>query len=285
MWSLFASAHQFWFLHILVSALTMFWGARDDLPLSAVCFVSRVCIPRAQCWLFLSSNSCRCSLDLSCSGFEVGVGHLLQEPISSVGCVSAVHQISSTGIGMSGREDRDLPDDGEDGRGADRGNGGRSGLAVAEVHPGFGRPGGRVARNVIRDDARLLDDVASELPTAAIGRGTICNSRNPQAGELLPGGRLVLNFHDDPGWDHSRLFLWPIDATTWIVLTPDGDKFAERFADYSRMRVLSLGVGEMPEVGSVEFHCGWTLNVLSELVREGRNLALCARTSTGSTRR
>ena len=131
----------------------------------------------------------------------------------------------------------------------------------------------------------LLDDVAPVLPTAAIGRGTICNSRNPQAGELLPGGRLVLNFHDDPGWDHSRLFLWPIDATTWIVLTPDGDKFAERFADFSRMRVLSLGVGEMPEVGSVEFHRGWTLNVLSELLREGRNLALCARNSTGSTRR
>ena len=151
MWSLFASAHQFWFLHILVSALTMFWGARDDLPLSEVCFVSRVCIPRAQCWLFLSSNSCRCSLDLFCSGFEVGVGHLLQEPISSVGC-------ASTGIGMSGREDRDPPDDGEDGRGGDRGNGGENGLAAAEVLPGFGRPGGRNARKVIRDDARLLDD-------------------------------------------------------------------------------------------------------------------------------
>ena len=114
---------------------------------------------------------------------------------------------------------------------------------------------------------------------------TICNSRNPQAGELLPGGRLVVNFHDDPGWDHSRLFLWPIDATTWIILTPDGDKFADRFAGYSRMRVLPLGGDEMPEVGSVEFNRGWTLNELSELVREGRNLALCVRTSTGSTRR
>ena len=37
----------------------------------------------------------------------------------------------------------------------------------------------------------------------------------------------------------------------------------------------------MPEVGSVEFNRGWTLNELSELVREGRNLALCARTSMG----
>ena len=41
--------------------------------------------------------------------------------------------------------------------------------------------------------------------------------------------------------------------------------------------------GEMPEVGSVEFNRGWTLNELSELVREGRNLALCARTSMGLT--
>ena len=112
--------------------------------------------------------------------------------------------------------------------------------------------GKMAARNVIRDDARLLDDVALVLPTAAIGRGTISIPRNPQAGELLPGGRLVVNFHVDPGWDHSRLFLWPIDATTWIVFTPDGDKHAERSADYSRMRVRPLGGGEMPEVGSVE---------------------------------
>ena len=135
----------------------------------------------------------------------------------------------------------------------------------------------------MRDDARLLDDVAPVLPTAAIGRGTISNSRNPQAGGLIPGGRLVVNFHDDSGWDHARLFLWPIDGTTWIVLTPDGDKYAERFADYSSMRVPSLGGGEMPEVGSVEFSRGWTLNELSELVREGINLALCARTSMGFT--
>ena len=44
-----------------------------------------------------------------------------------------------------------------------------------------------------------------------------------------------------------------------------------------------LGGGEMPEVGSVEFNRGWTLNELSDLVREGRNLALCARTSIGLT--
>ena len=38
---------------------------------------------------------------------------------------------------------------------------------MAQVHAGIGRPGGRAARNVVRDDARLLDDVALVLPTAA----------------------------------------------------------------------------------------------------------------------
>ena len=110
-----------WFLHILVFALSMSWVARDDLPISVVCFVSRVCIPHAQC------------LDLLCPGFEVGVDHLLRESISSVGCVSAAHQISSTGIGMPGREDHDPPDDGDDRRGGDRGHGGENGLAYGQI--------------------------------------------------------------------------------------------------------------------------------------------------------
>ena len=49
------------------------------------------------------------------------------------------------------------------------------------------------------------------------------------------------------------------------------------------MRVPPTGEGETPEIGSVEFSRGWTLNELGELVREGRNLALCARTSVGLT--
>ena len=102
MWGLLASAHQFWFLHICMFALTLFWVARDDLKNLRSLFC------HARCWFFFGNSYC-CSLDLFCSGLEVGVGHLLQEPISSVGCVSAVHQISSTGIGMSGREDP--PDD------------------------------------------------------------------------------------------------------------------------------------------------------------------------------
>ena len=37
------------------------------------------------------------------------------------------------------------------------------------------------------------------------------------------------------GWDNSRLFLWQIAASTWIVLTPDGDNYAENVSDYSKM--------------------------------------------------
>ena len=80
----------------------------------------------------------------------------------------------------SGRDDRDPPDVVDDGRGRDWGDGGECGLAVAEVHPGNGRSGGRATRNVIRDDARLLD------PTTATERGTISNSRNPASGGTPP---------------------------------------------------------------------------------------------------
>ena len=111
---------------------------------------------------------------------------------------------------------------------------------MAEVHLGIGRSGGRATRNIIRDVARLL------LPTAATERGTISNSRNR-----------------DP-----RLFLWPIDANTWIVLTPDSDKYAESLSDYSKMRVPPIGEVETPENGFVEFSRGWTLHELSGLVRE-----------------
>ena len=85
---------------------------------------------------------------------------------------------------------------------------------VAEVCLGTGRSGGRATRNITRDDTRLLDDVAPVLPSTTTERGPISSSRNPQAGELLPGRSLVVNFRGDPGWDHSRLFLWPIDANT-----------------------------------------------------------------------
>ena len=49
------------------------------------------------------------------------------------------------------------------------------------------------------------------------------------------------------------------------------------------MRAPPIGDDETPEIGSVEFSRGWTLNELSEMVREGRNLALGARASMGLT--
>ena len=73
---------------------------------------------------------------------------------------------------MSGREDRNPPKDGDGGRESDRGDGGEK---------WSDRP---------------------VLPSTTTERGTISNSRNPKVVELLPGGRLVVNFRDDPGWDH-----------------------------------------------------------------------------------
>ena len=99
-------------------------------------FVSKVCIPHAECWFFFG-NSCWCSLDLLCLGFEVDTDRLLHESTSLVGCVSAAWPISSTGIGMSGREGRGPPD----GRGSDRESEEENGLVAVEDHPGFGGPG------------------------------------------------------------------------------------------------------------------------------------------------
>ena len=50
-----------------------------------------------------------------------------------------------------------------------------------------------------------------------------------------------------------------------------------------RCECLPIGESESPKIESVEFSRGVTLSGLSELVREGRNLALRARTSRGLT--
>ena len=255
---------------------------RCEFYISVVCFVSRVCTPHAQC-RFLFGNSYCCSLDLSCSRSEVGVDRLLQEPILAVLGVSAGHGTDFTTLGMPGGEDRNPPQDGDDGRESDRGDREESCLAVAQVDSARGRSGGRAARNLIGDDTRLLDDVAAVPSSTTIEKGKYHQLKQFASGRgrAPPGGRLVVNFRDDPGWDHSRLFLWPVDANTWMVLTPDGDKCAEKFSDYSRVRVPLIVEGETPETGSVEFSRGWPLDELSELVREGRNLALNARSSMG----
>ena len=93
----------------------------------------------------------------------------------------------------------------------------------------------------------------------------------------------MVGFHDNSGWDYSRLFLWPIDASTWIILPPDGDKYAEKCSDYSKMRAPLIGDDGTPEADSVELSRDWTIDELSEMVREGRNLALGAQTLMGLT--
>ena len=72
-----------------------------------------------------------------------------------------------------------------------------------------------------------------------------------------------------------------MDANTRIVLTPVGDMNPAKISDFSRVRVPPTGEGDTPEIGSVEFSRGWTLDEFSELVREGRNLALNAQSSVG----
>ena len=160
---------------------------RCEFYISVVCFVSKVCIPHAQRRFLFGNGSCS-SLGLSCSRSEVGVDRLLQKTIPLVGCVSAGQQIQLHWTrNVWKRGTRSLHEDGDGGRESDRSDGGESGLVVAEVYLGTGRSGGRAARSLSRDDTRLLDDWAPALLSTTTERRTISNSRNPQAGELLPG--------------------------------------------------------------------------------------------------
>ena len=44
--------------------------------------------------------------------------------------------------------------------------------------------------------------------------------------DLLPGQTLAVFFEDDVYW-HERLLLWPRDSSSWYILTPDLDVYAE----------------------------------------------------------
>ena len=72
-------AERFGSPHLMFRTIS-YLGFLVMICLSTISFVSKVCTPHAQCWFFFRNSSC-CSLDLFCSRFEVGVGHLLQEPI------------------------------------------------------------------------------------------------------------------------------------------------------------------------------------------------------------
>ena len=50
--------------------------------------------------------------------------------------------------------------------------------------------------------------------------GTMHTSRSIRKW-LRPGIRFLVAFPEDE-WEHERVFLWPIDANAWSVLTGDG---------------------------------------------------------------
>ena len=118
MWGLFASAHQFWFLHILMFALTMFWVARDDSPISVICFVSRVCIPHAQCCSSLAIVTAAAS---TC--FVPDLRSVLVTCFKSLFPLWVVSQLFTKSAPLESEclEERIEipPDDGDDGRGGD----------------------------------------------------------------------------------------------------------------------------------------------------------------------
>ena len=123
---------------------------------------------------------------------------------------------------MSGREDRDPPED----RGAE----------VTVELP-----------EVSRDNTRLLDDVASVLPSTTTETGTSSIRKR----ELLPGWRLVVNFRDDLGGDHSGRLM----RTTGLSSLPTVTNMRSNFLNTRRCKCLPL-VKMKPQVGSIEFSRG-----------------------------
>ena len=168
---------------------------------------------------------------------------------------------------MAGREGRSQLGDAEGERHRDSAE--EDDLAVAETASGHGRAGGRAGRGLVRSGTLRLDGVAALLPPSATSHGTFPDPRTPQAGELVPGVRLVVNFQDDSGWDHSHLILWSVDADAGIVLTFEGGNYAERFEDRARVRVAPIREEDALEVGSVDFSRGWTIEELGRPVRDG----------------
>ena len=271
----FASAHQFWFLHILMFALTMFWVARDDLPISEVGFVSRV-------WLMPSVGSSLAIVTVAAStclsGLEVDLGHLLQEPISSVVlCLScSPNPLHGNRNVLSRREYRDPPGDRDDGTGGDRGNRGKM---------------TRARRRFMRE----LTDLEDALPEMSFVMMHVCRMMwllccrwQRSEGEWSPIHAIRKRVNSS--WRTSIFMTIQIgtilDCSSGQSMRLPG---SSSLLTVTRMRrdlriiqgceCLLLGGGEMP----VEFNRGWILNELSELVREGRNLVLCAQTSMGLT--
>ena len=53
---------------------------------------------------------------------------------------------------------------------------------------------------------------------------------NPLGGVLKQGDRLLAFYETDVVW-HARLLLALVDQNLWVILTPDGDIYAEEVSD------------------------------------------------------
>ena len=111
-----------------------------------------------------------------------------------VGYVSAAWPISSTAIGMSGREGRGPPEDRDDGRRSDRESEEANGLAAVESHPGFGRPGAKWSAGEL--------PLVPELPRFGSDENDTDDEERPDNSENLllklfgyPGGSPALQRH------------------------------------------------------------------------------------------
>ena len=78
-----------------------------------------MCIPHAQCWFFFG-NSCWCSLDLLCPGFEVDTDRLLYESVYMVVVSQLLGQSAPLGSECLEEKVEVSPRIETDGRGSDR---------------------------------------------------------------------------------------------------------------------------------------------------------------------
>ena len=62
---------------------------------------------------------------------------------------------------------------------------------------------------------------------AAARRGLDADGRESLLAQLLPGARIGVRFADDPHHVHERILGWPCAVNSWVVLTGDGDEYAE----------------------------------------------------------
>ena len=103
------------------------------------------------------------------------------------------------------------------------------------------------------------------------------------AEERVPGARFVVRFADD-AWAHERLVLWPVHMggrgrqwETWMIETPDGDRYAENVRDWIWQHSLADGYPVDFEGDVVSFERPFDLEEMRAMVTDGRDLARAER--------